>query len=605
MKSQMHFLQKLLDDLGSWCCTSTVRDLKTISDRVENEGLSFLTITLPQFAVDLQKGLDEGQVTHDLFVGFSRKGGLPRFLGGFLELIFDAGTGRLIDIPSTDAIFAVRQICMAYGKLKHPCTVKRTRAAFAKYIDCESDIKVHDQHLADSPLLDEFSRLARTMWSSLFTKMDFDVYYDNLRPHHGPGNTAERLTSNSKWRLSDWTRRLDEVFPTMEMLCPSWSLSEDRLSQLNISEPGTEIPVRVVSVPKTLKTPRIIAIEPACMMFVQQGIRDSFEKHLKVDTLRDFVSCLDQFPNQELARLGSIDGSLATLDLSEASDRVSNQLVRVLLGKHPHLNRGVDACRSRKADVPGYGVKRLAKFASMGSALCFPFEGLVFLTLVFLGIEQELNRRLTLSDIKSFEGQVRVYGDDIIVPSRFVHSVYDVLETFGFRVNADKSFWNGNFRESCGKDYYAGHDVSVTRVRTVFPSSRKDVPEILSTISLRNQLYKAGLWRSTRFLDNLLERLIPFPYVEETSSIQGRFSYCHSERVMELDRDLHVPLVRGVVVSSQSPRDSLDDYGALLKCLTYLDLRGVGALPSSDVGHLERSGRPLSVSIKIRMAAPF
>jgi len=202
----------------------------------------------------------------------------------------------------------------------------------------------------------------------------------------------------------------------------------------------------------------------------------------------------DQTPNQRLAREGSLTGALATLDLSEASDRVSNQLVRTMLEDYPHLHWAVDASRSRKADVPGHGVIRLAKFASMGSALCFPFEAMVFLTLIFLGIERESSTLLTRRKLERYVGKVRVYGDDIICPVDSVDSVVSVLTLFGAKVNTGKSFWTGRFRESCGKEYYAGEDISIVRVRREFPTSPKDAARVMSIISLRNQFYKTGLW---------------------------------------------------------------------------------------------------------------
>jgi hypothetical protein len=604
MKSHMLFLQCLLDDLGRWCCTSTTRDYNTITRRFEDEGESFITITLPAFCKDFERSLAEGRVAHDSFVGFRRRKGLPQFLGGFLELIFERSTGVLLDVPSVNAIWAVRQLTLSFSKIKHECSDRRTRAAFQKYVECESDVQTADSEL-DPRLFDDFLRIGRLMWGDLLARVDEDIYYDRILPHHGPGSTAERLSSNGKWQLRDWTRRLDEVFPTMEVLCPSWSLSLDRLSDLNVREPDAEIPVRVISVPKTQKTPRIIAIEPACMMFMQQAIEALIVKYAKSDKFGDFIRWDDQSPNQRMAHRGSIDGTLATLDLSEASDRVSFRHVLGLLANHPHLKSAVDATRSRTAEVPGHGVLRLTKFASMGSALCFPFEAMVFCTVVFLGIEAELRTQFTRKDISSFAGLVRVYGDDIIVPAHYVRSVTDHLEAFGFKVNSGKSFWTGKFRESCGKEFYAGVDVSVTRVRVDFPTSRRDVPEILGTISLRNHLYKAGLWRSTQFLDDLLERLIPFPYVEETSPLQGRVSFSQVEPVLRYDPDLHIPLVKGIAVTPRIPNDPLDDYGALLKCLTRLELQGNDALPSIGVEHLERSGRPRSVDIKTRVAPPF
>jgi hypothetical protein len=336
------------------------------------------------------------------------------------------------------------------------------------------------------------------------------------------------------------------------------------------------------------------------MQYVQQGLLEAFVSAIEADDIASWlISFGSQIPNQDLARVGSITGTLATLDLSEASDRVSNQLVRDMLANHPHLNGGVDACRSRKADVPGHGVIRLAKFASMGSALTFPIESIVFATLVLLGIELELNHRLTRKEINSFRGQVRIYGDDIIVPVRFVSSVNSVLRTFGFKVNANKSFWTGKFRESCGKDYYDGRDITVTKVRSLFPTSRRHVQELESTVSLRNHLFKAGFTTCVDYLDSIIERLIPFPIIEETSPLLGRLAY-QPYVVTKVDKYLQVPLVKGVVVKRKLPDSHLDGYGALLKFFLKR-----GDLPIADREHLERAGRPVSVDIVTRWRQPF
>ncbi len=599
MKSLMCLLQEVLHDRGTWCHVSTSRDLKTVTARVEHEGLSFLTIALPQFGADFQKSLDLGRVAHPLFQGFTWKGSLPRFLGGFFELVFDRATGRLLDDPSVDAIQAIRQITLMFGKVNLPCSDARERAAINKYVQCEQEVKLSDLALTEDNL-SRFVRVGNMLWSGVLQQVEESIYYGRLIPRHGPGSTADKLLGNQKYNQTEWTSRLESIFPYGEYCLPNWRYVE-YLGRVHFLEPGAERPVQVLTVPKTLKTPRIIAREPTCMMYMQQAISRDLVSHLEGSTNpnRCMIGFSDQAENQHLARLGSSNGELATLDLSEASDRVSNQLVRALVGNFPNVVEGLDATRSRKADVPGKGVIRLAKFASMGSALCFPIEAMVFLTVALVGIERVLNRQLTARDVKSLRGSVRVYGDDIIVPTKYVHSVIDHLETFGFRVNVDKSFWNGKFRESCGKEYYDGHDVSITRVRSLLPTSRKDAPELVSTISFRNQLYLAGYWRVVAALDEFLERLIPFPRVSATSSVHGRHSFLGYE-TQRVCRNLHRPLVKGVVESTTIPVNMLDDVGALVKYFIK-----DGNLPSEDKAHLERSGRPKSVGTKLRWASPF
>jgi len=599
LKSLTLLWKKIAEDLAIGCRTSTTKDYELILGRSKHEGLSFLTITLPTFGKDTQKCLDRGFVAHDMFQGFSWHAGLPQFLGGFLELVFDRNSGVLLDEPDIEAILAVRQLTLIFGKVLFPCSDARVRESMNDYVQCDEEVKGVDSRL-DSLDLREFKRMSHLLFRDLFCVVDREIHNLELIPKHGPGATADKLRGNAKFKSMVWTDRLEEYFPSSDYLYPNARFigHEDEVDHL---EPGSEIPVKVIPVPKTQLTPRIIAIEPTCMQYAQQAVLDSFNRAISNSFLRDLIGTESQEPNQLLAQKGSLTGSLATLDLSEASDRVSNQLVRTMLSSNPELLGAVEACRSRKADVPGHGVIRLSKFASMGSALCFPIEAMVFLTLCFLGIEQELNTRFAkISDLTRYLGEVRVYGDDIIVPTDSVHSVVHVLGHFGAQVNVAKSFWTGRFRESCGKEYYNGFDVSIVRVRRNFPSTRKHASEVISLNSLRNQLYRAGCWGSVKWLDHLLTGILKwYPFVDESSSVIGRYSFLGYETQRECE-NLHSPLVKGYVVSSRIPSDPLDGPGALLKCLLKR-----GGQPSVDSKHLERAGRPRRVDIKPRWASPF
>jgi len=594
MKSLTVFSHLILQDLGNRCHISTSRDEETITARVEHEGLSFLAITLPSFGKDFQKSLDLGFVAHTSFGGFRRWRGLPRFLGGFLELVFDRETGRLLDDPSIDAIFAVHQVTLLYGKILEPCSDARLAKAMDGYIQCENELRSSDSNLSSS-LMDDFRRISSLLFKGMFSELDRMIWLGELIPKHGPGTTAEKLSANSKYSDMEWTDRLEGLFPFGENAFPNvgWYKSYQHSQHI---EPGSELPVRVVAVPKTLKTPRIIAIEPTHMQYMQQAVLEAMkELVLRDDNLNAILGDSSQEPNRLLARRGSQDGSLATLDLSEASDRVSNQLVRNMLHNWPHLHEAFDATRSRTADVPGHGVIRLAKFASMGSALCFMAEGLVFSTIVFLAIEKVLKRRLTTNTINSFVGRVRVYGDDIIVPVEMVESVIEHLEAFGLKVNSGKSFWNGKFRESCGGDYYDGRMITPVRVRRNFPSSRKHVDEIISTVSLRNLLFEAGYERSVQYLDDILVKVLPhFPEIPRNSPVLGRWSH-NPIWADSIGGPYQLPLIKGCVVSHRLPSDRLEGSGALMKWFLKR-----GDLPFADKNHLQRAGRPVSADIKTR-----
>lgn len=583
-------------EYASGCCTSADRDIKTVTARSEHEGISFLTITLPTLGKELEVALDQGRFDRYQASAFKRQGGLPAFLGGFLDRVFSRSSGALLENPCVDSIRAIRQLTLMFGKISLPCSDARVRKAMRGYVECEHDVVVHDSTLGGANYLD-FLRIAGLLFDRTLSEVDHKVFHGEVRPKHGPGSTADRLRGNAKYRQWEWPERLSEEFSHRDFLVPDRSYD---LWDLDIVEPGRERPVRIVPVPKTLKTPRIIAIEPTAMMYVQQGLYELILESLQRNkTLSRMIGFDDQTPNQRMAQEGSREGTLATLDLSEASDRVSNQHVLGLLASAPSLSDGVQACRSTKADVPGEGVIPLSKFASMGSALTFPLEAMVFTTLIFLGIERELRAPLCWRDVKHFSSTVRVYGDDIIIPVEYVQSVIRALEDFGLKVNESKSFWDGKFRESCGREYYDGEDVSIVRVREVFPVSRKDAIGVISLVSLRNQLYLAGMWQTVRWLDERIRELIHyFPTVLPSSPIQGRHSFL-GYQYETLCKDLQSPLIKGFVVSPKIPLDPLDGMGALTKF--YLKR---GDSPSHSEDHLERFGRASDVRIKLRLASP-
>jgi hypothetical protein len=606
------------DEFAAICRVDATRDKDYVSGRIEKEGVSFLTITLTNFGKAFELALSEGRTARtsspkeEPFAGFQRrkKSGIPHFLSGFLGLIFDPQSGVLLEEVNIEAVRAVRQLSLMFGKILLPCSDARMKAAFNNYLECEQELIASDKALTVD-LFEGFVQASLVLWGDAMQQVDEDIYYGRIVPAHGPGATADRLVANAKWNQLEWTDRLEEIFPFGEYLIPNSRYHTEYLSLINFLEPGQERPSRVILVPKTLKTPRVIAIEPTCMQYTQQGISRSLVPRLeKSYSRKGILGFTDQTINHRMAREGSISGKLATLDLSEASDRVSNQLVRGMTRNFPNLSKGIDACRSRSADVDGT-VIRLTKFASMGSALTFPIEAMVFSTIVYMGIAQAKGRLLDEGLIQEYRRSVRVYGDDIIVPVDCANWVKVLLEAFGFRVNTSKSFTEGNFRESCGKEYFRGDDVSVCRVRRVIPSGPGDVPEILSLTSFRNQAYWSGMWQVAKHCDGILERVLKglYPIVETTSPVIGRESLIFNPSMDGWSDDIHLPLVRGWIPRLKFPQRGLDGVGALMKCLHLLGASEEenesllrqgrkGGLPAAEVDHLVRSGRPLSVSMQ-------
>ncbi len=563
MKSLVTLHLAVLHDAGLLCDTSVDRDAETLIDRWEHEGDQFLTITLPEFVKALERGLRDGLWTKRGISGFHHRRGLPVFLRGFLLRVFNED-GQIKDDPDANAIWAVRQIGNLTQKIERDCSPERVDAAFRSFIRTDSELEDHYRRtLFTDDDLRAFTSARDFLFGDILDRCEALVASYDLIPKHGPGAVADRLPHPERWAFPYWPERLESVFP-------SWRYTHN-LPAVNtvlpVPEEG-EIPVRVIAVPKTQKTPRLIAIEPSAMQYAQQALKAELYSSIDRSWLRDVCGFVDQERNQILARDGSVDGSLATLDLSEASDRVAFPLVEFFFERWPHLRDFVDATRSRYADVNGELIP-LFKFASMGSALTFPVEAMIFTVIAFMGIcESDDERRPARSEIP---GILSVYGDDIIVPVTAVESVLRFLETFGFKVNANKSFWTGSFRESCGKEYYAGTDVSIVRLRADIPQTRTDAALIGRLTDFRNRAYRSGLWGTVKTVDDMLSSVLSIPHRHLTDVDQSPFGGLALDTVLEprwrgrYDTDLQTWFERFPSVRPQGHPAIFDGEGGLLK----------------------------------------
>lgn len=96
--------------------------------------------------------------------------------------------------------------------------------------------------------------------------------------------------------------------------------------------------------------------------------------------LSDFIRFRDQSQNQEMCLRGSKDGSLATIDLSAASDRVSCLCVGNVFRGNEALLRALRSTRTQKVELLKNGpIRSLNMYSTMGNATTFPVESLIFL----------------------------------------------------------------------------------------------------------------------------------------------------------------------------------------------------------------------------------
>jgi len=227
------------------------------------------------------------------------------------------------------------------------------------------------------------------------------------------------------------------------------------------------VPGNVVTfVPKDVQTERTIAIEPVLNLYLQLGV-DGFIRR----RLTSFgVDLNSQEKNIELARLGSIDGSFATLDLKAASDSIATKLCHLLLP--PMWYRYLLDLRSPVGTI-GDEVISYEKISSMGNGFTFALESLIFASVIY-GVQRHFSGRF---DRSAFA----VFGDDLVIENSLATYLVYYLRKFGFTTNSDKTFIQGPIRESCGSDWFRGLLIRPVFI-TEYPSTTKQL------FSARNRL---------------------------------------------------------------------------------------------------------------------
>lgn len=289
------------------------------------------------------------------------------------------------------------------------------------------------------------------------------------------------------WDMTAWSRYAACGLDTVGDI----SVATHHDAALYLSEDSTNYAVRdlevvrgnrFTTVPKDALKLRGICVEPSVNVFFQLAVGGEISRRMNRGWGWDKQTC--QLFHNNLARIGSLTGAVGTIDLSNASDTMCSALVKLLLPQD--WFRLVDELRSTHTSVKGEWVK-LEKFSSMGNGFTFELETLIFYSLVraLCQIEQPTEDPFTPGLT------VSVYGDDIIAPTSVCRSTVAALAFFGFKVNVQKTFIEGPFRESCGGDYFRGHDV-----RPHFQKEACEEPHQL--IALAN-----GIRRFGRRHDNL------------------------------------------------------------------------------------------------------
>lgn len=557
----LQIIAALLHDVYQLAGLLTPRDCEldtlTCIRRHRSEGMSFLTKTLPRLGKAFDKALT-GTLLDS--AGFSKKSGsqLPIFMGGLFRLVFN-DAGVLLPKPCPVAVRCIREILFVFYKYEIPYSPSQSEKVLKDFQECESTLGTTIQNCSTHRLIDNARGVLKELFSS-FNPQD-------VSPKHGPGAVAEKLLPEDKWIWQTIPERTLAKYGIEFFVSGGCHMADTLHSFLEMSDSNPK--ARVILVPKDSRGPRLISSEPVVFQYIQQGLKggivDLVESH---PLTRGHVNFTDQTINRELALKGSITGELATLDLKEASDRVSLNLVRSIfpLELLPYL----ESCRSEYTVLPCGTDILLRKFAPMGSALCFPILALtIFSVLVGAGIDPK---------------DLYVYGDDVIVPINDTSLAITALESVGLLVNKAKSCYTGFFRESCGMDAFMGVCVTPIRIRTVW-GHRPSASGLASWTSYQNDFFESGYTHTA----SVLREMVKSRY-RDIPIASGRVKNYPSLMIYEYDeaslghkprtrwnKDLQRSEVRVLVPST--PTYTVDDDGWWKILRFFTETR-----PSDDIG---------------------
>ena len=527
------------------------RDLKHLASVVSVSGIYVLTVDLPAAGKHFDKCLTEGRYVKSRLVLTSaspRKLCVPAFLRGLFYRVFD-DRGYLKEEYDAEAIFFIRQVYYLAKKASIMCADEHILDSVKELVVTDSALPVPERFWLSNQMTEEYceevsfndplyssrpfegeiplslllNNLERI--SGLVTSALGPYRYEEWSFRHGPGAVAERKGPGNKYRFTCWPDLLDSEFPFSDVACynhTDWAARYYWMERMG-SNPR---PSRLIAVKKTYLKPRLIAAEPSEHQWCQQNLWHYFCDRSSKTWIGSMIQFRDQTRNQELALRGSIDGALATIDLSEASDRVSCAFVGRFFRKNIRLLAALRASRTpclvQHINPEVCELVELRKFSTMGSACTFPVESLIFLSVVLSACLAQRGLPPTLEAIAQVSCDIGVFGDDLVVPVDCREVVCRFLEVLDFKVNTAKTFGSGKFRESCGVDAFGGHNITPVYWRT--PTSA-DPESLLSKIDTINNFTSRGLFNVASMLRSTVHRRVKFPYVSWTSGVVGYKSH--------------------------------------------------------------------------------
>jgi hypothetical protein len=565
-----------------------------VSKLVESRGLPIIMIDFPEAGKVFDHALSSG------FLDFDR---LPKVFGSLFSekgLLFEQLFLKSFNYDGTirseldhNFVFFTRQVLYFAKKVQIACSDEAVHEAVKEFRQIDESLRPHSfewdldipamecldglsfldgyksspdmishRDICPRPMLRILDTVTRVVLGSLQVPS-----WDDLRPRHGPGATADAKTGSDKYRFPSWPRKLDQAFPA-EFFAQS---REDMHLEVDLSRSPNEYPARLLAVPKTLKGPRLIASEPISHQYAQGALMRWIREHLP-DPLQNSINFHSQEPSRKAALAASKTGKLATVDLSSASDRLSCWVVERAFRSNPEFLLYLHACRTRwLVNATRQGERffiKLKKYAAQGSAVTFPVQSMVYACISIAALLYEEGKKPTKVNIRSASRRVRVFGDDIILPSHAVSSLALLFSHLELKVNVGKTHINGFFRESCGMDAYEGSNVTPVYIRSLELSSTPS--GLISWVDVCNNAHILGLWNLAHWMKEQIpekfRRLIPIS--DQNLGCVSLRTYLNGSLFLSKVRTskfLHRQETLALQVTNRETRRKRDDVQSLLQ----------------------------------------
>jgi len=457
-KSVVQYVVALIKDfskhlpLSVYSGAAQAKDIECVERRMKSEGLTFATQTLPKLSEGLFQYFETGYVNYPSFA-LDKHGVHPVFLRKLFSLACRDSEHKVT------AIKLIYQISTMFSKLKGPYPHSVLRKQLADFVEVDKMLGNLDWF---DPTTLAIMQQARVEIRTLFENNDVIL---RAKPRPGPGATNTPVAKHLRYRPHVLYTQIDKVLDYTEFFSvnPLDNIHQTK-KWVTLYNKKRDFPTsRQKFVHKKVGKARGICIEENDVMFMQQAFRYSLYDWIEKHPLTKGRICFrDQSVNQTLALASSWTGQMATLDESEASDRIARELVSWLY-QDTDIHDILMALSTRVIEFPKEFDEpplRTNKYAPMGSALCFP---------IMASVHWALIRAILLlhGNTSASREEIYVYGDDIILPIRHVDLVLTHLPRFGIKLNVSKSFYRSGFRESCGVHAYNGVNITPVYVKHI------------------------------------------------------------------------------------------------------------------------------------------